>query len=102
MRRDAPDDSLSSLALRLEQHGVERLAGGFAGPEDELERLVVAFAGVGGGFEQHLALAVRRLRAAGQEQGVAEHDDVLALPEIEVADPKLLVDEGDQLQDLLA
>ena len=33
---------------------------------------------------------------------MAEHDDVLAVPQIEMADPELLVDEGDELQDLVA
>ena len=48
------------------------------------------------------ALPMRRLGAARQQQGVAEHDDVLGAPQVEMADPELLVDPRDELQDLQA
>ena len=79
---------------------VQRLAGRLAGPEHELERLIIPLAGVDRRLEQHLALTVGRLRAPGEQERVAEHHYILGAPQIEMPDPQLLVDERDQLQDL--
>ena len=54
------------LPLRLEHRGVERLAWALAGPDHELERREVAFAGIERRAEQRLALPPRRLDATGQ------------------------------------
>ncbi|CAH1663875.1 hypothetical protein CHELA40_15479 [Chelatococcus asaccharovorans] len=89
----------SGLAFRLEQDVVEGLPGALARPHDELERLIIAFARLGRRAQQHLALAVVGLRATGEQQRMAEHDHVLARPEIEMPDPELLVDECHELQD---
>ena len=50
------------LAGGLEHGGIQRLARALAGPDDELERLVVALAGVERGVEQGLALPARASR----------------------------------------
>src|SRR5262249_10081202 len=92
----------SGLAGRLEHDGVDRLAGGLAGPQHELERLVVAFARLERGAERGLALRPRRPDAAGEQQGVAVHDQTVVEPQVEVADPELLVHAGDQLDHLVA
>ena len=48
-------------------------------------------------WRQHrLALRVIGLRAAGQQQGVAEHHHAVLRPDVEMADPQLLVDPGDE------
>src|SRR5262249_18771278 len=44
------------LASGLEHGGLERLAGTLAGPDHELERRIVALAGIERGREQHFAL----------------------------------------------
>src|SRR5947209_9386939 len=84
--RTSRDDS--RLAGRLEHDGVHRLARRLAGPHHELERLVIALAGVDRGVEQHLALPSGGLDAAGEEQGVAEHDDAILVPQVEMPNRK--------------
>src|SRR5436305_8462683 len=84
------------LAGSLEHCGVERLARAFAGPDHELECLEIALRGVERGIEQRFALAPRNLDAAGEQQRMAEHDDAILGPHVEVTDPKLLVYERDQ------
>ncbi len=56
------------LARRLEHGGFHRLARALARPDHELERRVVALAGIEPAREQHLALALRRFDAARQHQ----------------------------------
>ncbi len=56
----------------------------------------IALAGVERGAEQRLALLAGGFDAAGQHQRVAEHHDAFVGPEIEMADPQLLVDQRDQ------
>src|SRR5262245_13621983 len=95
-----PRSAPSGFARGLEQGGVDRLAGAGARPYHELEGLVVAFAGVDGGIQQHLALPPRRLDATCQDERVAEHHHAVLAPPVEMAEPQLLVDVADQCQQL--
>ena len=47
-------------------------------------------------------MVVGRGAAAGQHQGLPEHDQAVLFPEIEMADPELLVYLGDELNHLAA
>ena len=58
--------------------------------------LVVA----GLGLEHYLDLLARRFQPAGEHQRLAKHDDTLALPQVEMAEQHLFVDEGDEPHDL--
>ena len=71
--------------------------GGLAGPDHELEGREIALAGIERGDEQRLALPAGGLDAAGQHQRVAEHHHAFLGPQVEMADPQLLVDQRDQL-----
>src|SRR3984957_7513423 len=97
--RAEPD---SRLSRRLEHDGIERPAGALARPHHELEGLVVAFAGIERDAEHRLALRVGCGDAGGEHDGVAEHDDAVFEPGIEMADPELLVDQRGQLDDFAA
>src|SRR5215813_4147422 len=68
------------LAGGLEQDRFERLGGALAGPDDELECLIVAFAGVERRAERRLALQARGRDAAGEQEGVAEHHQPVGEP----------------------
>src|SRR5579862_6377062 len=92
----------SRLSRGLEHDRIERLAGFPAGPHHELEGLVVTFAGIERDAEDRLALGVGRGNAGGEHDGVAEHDDTVIQPRIEMADPELLVDQGAELDDFAA
>src|SRR4029079_11680116 len=91
-----------SLARRLEHRRVERLAGGLAGPDHELERWEIALAAFERARQQRLALLARGLAPAGENQLMAEHHHAVLGPQVEMADPQLLVDERDQLLHLVA
>src|SRR5262249_50632378 len=85
------------LARGLEHGGVERLARRLAGPDHELERWIISFAGVERGREQRLALPAGGLDAPGEQQRVPVHDQAVLDPEIEMPDPHLLVDQRGEL-----
>ena len=61
----------SRLAARFEHGRFKRLARVLAGPQHELEGLVVALAGIERHAEQHLALAVGRRDSAAEHKGMA-------------------------------
>src|SRR5690242_18765249 len=90
----------SRLAGGLKHCSVERLAGALAGPEHELERLIVAFAGFERSGEQGFALRPRWGDATCQNQRVAVHRKTVLEPEIKMPDPKLFVHPGDELHGL--
>src|SRR5581483_10633599 len=83
--RDRPPGASrrSRLAFRLEHGGGERLPALLAGPDDVLEGLVVALAGLERRLQQGLAL-VRRGERAVQHQALPEHDEAFVRPQIEV------------------
>src|SRR5215470_5117712 len=87
----------SRLSAGFEHDRFKCLARALAGPQHELEGLVVTLAGVKRHAEQSLALGVRRRDAAGEHQRMAEHDDAVFEPDVEMSDPKLLVDERRKL-----
>src|SRR5262245_27927065 len=80
----------SGFAGGLEQGGAARLARAGAGPQDELDRLVVALAGVDGGVARNLALPPRGFDSARQDEGMAEHHHAVLAPPVEMAEPQLL------------
>ena len=75
-------------------------SGRLAGPDDELKGLIIALAGFDRRGEHRFELRGAGLDPFGQKQGVPIHDDALGLPEVEVADPELLVDERQELHHL--
>src|SRR5271154_7481622 len=88
----SPPTGASGDPLGLERGEGDRLSRSAIGPQDELERLEIGFAGVDGRFHYRAALHVARRRAARQTQGVAEHHHVLLGPQVEMAEPQLFVD----------
>src|SRR6266540_6298863 len=87
------------LAGGLEHGGFERFAGALARPDDELERRVIALAGIKGVRQQHLALPPRGFDAARKHERMTKHHEPIVGPEIEVPDPHLGVDHRDQSLD---
>ncbi len=73
-----------------------------AGPDHELEGLIIFLAGLDRDLDQRLALVRARRRAACEHKGVAEHNGVLARPEIEMPHPHLRIDAADEFDDLRA
>src|SRR6185312_13343811 len=88
----------SSLAGGLEHGGVDRLAGALAGPNHKLERGVIALDRVDRTLKLRLALASARIRAASEQKRVPEHHHALVRPQVEMPDPKLFVDDRQELQ----
>src|SRR5947199_898928 len=86
----------SGLALCLEHGGVECLARRLASPDHELKCGKIALAAIKRGAEQGFALATGRINAAREHEGVAIHGETVGGPEIEMANPHLLIDEPDQ------
>src|SRR5581483_760914 len=86
----------SRLAGGLEHGRAERLARWLARPDHELEAGKIALAGFQRGLQQGLALRAGGRHAAAQHQGVAIHNDSVLRPKIEMADPELLVDQGNE------
>src|SRR5450756_2956846 len=84
------------LALGIEHRRTHGLGRGLAGPDYELERRVIALAGVDGADQHGLALRGGGGEAAGQHQRLAVHDHAGVGPDVEMPDPQLLVDGGDQ------
>src|SRR5687767_10699839 len=89
----------SGLALGLEHRRGERLAAFPAGPDYKLEGLIVALARLERGAQQRFTLCGRG-NGAIQHEALAEHDEALLRPQIEVPEPELLVDLGNQPVDL--
>ena len=94
----------SGLALGLDQGGGDRFLGGLVGPEDELEDGVEALAFLDRGLDQGLRLlqAQGRSLVALEQSGVTEQDQARGRPELEMAEPELLVDQADRLVGRLA
>src|SRR5215218_8074053 len=99
-RPPCPVEAGLSLALCFEQDRVESLAGGLTGPDHELERLEISLAGFDRDPQHGFALSVGRISSARQQQGMAEHHHVFRAPQVEMPDPELLVDGGDELEHL--
>src|SRR5690606_21747929 len=89
----------SSFAYRFEHDLAERVRGALASPYHELEGLIVEIAGIGGRAQQRLALLRADFSPARQQVRIAEQHHALVIPDVEMADPELLVDERDQLLD---
>src|SRR5690606_23060669 len=90
---------VSGLAFGLEHRRDESLAAILAGPDDELEGLIVALAGLERGAQQRLALTLGG-DGAVEHEALAEHDQAFASPDVEMAEPALLVDLRDEAIDL--
>src|SRR5664279_2683765 len=93
LKRSAPGAGMSGPALRFKHDGAERFLAGFASPHDELKRLIIAFAGAYRAGEHGLALMAVQLGAAGEQDGVPEHNHALGRPNVEMPDPQLFVDQ---------
>src|SRR6266436_861114 len=93
-RREGTASSVRALGLSLglEHGGIERLARRLTGPDYELKGGKITLAGVERSAEQALALATGGLHPAGEHEGVTVHDETVRKPEIEMADPQLLID----------
>ena len=70
------------------------------GPDDKLEGLEIALTCFDSGDQQALDLLDVGIGAAGQQQRLAKHDEAFVAPQIEMADPQLLVDRRQQPHDL--
>src|ERR1700758_4706444 len=79
------------LALGVEHRGRQRLARRLAGPDHELECREVEFPGVVGAGQHALSLCDGGDQAAVQHQRLPVHDHAGVGPQIEMADPQLLV-----------
>src|SRR5574337_1814687 len=95
----ARGENRSGRTLGLEGGEGDRLLRLAIGPHHELKRLVEGLAGGDRRSDHRAALRVARRRPASQTQRVAEHDEVLSAPQVEMADPQLLVDELGELGD---
>src|SRR5690606_1855094 len=80
-------------AVRLEQHARQGIPCRRARPDDELECLEIAFAGFQRGGQEHLDLLAGRFDAAGKQQRLAKHDGAFLLPQVEMTEQHLLVDQ---------
>src|SRR5579885_766628 len=89
----------SRFADRIDHRGGHRLLGVLAAPEDELKGGVEALALIEGDVDQILDLLDAGAKRAAQQHGVAKGRGVVVGGEIEMAEPELLVDEGEQLVD---
>src|SRR6185503_6088776 len=87
-------------ALGLDQRRGDRFLRGLVRPEHELEDRIEALALLDRGLDQGLGLLQAQraaLLAALEQGGVAEEDEAGGRPELEMAEPELLVDEPDRL-----
>jgi Seven Residue Repeat len=84
------------LSGGLEHNGVHRLACRFSRPDHELKSRVIALASIERTAERRLALPVRHRNAADQQHGMAKHHHSALRPNLEMADPQLLIDGGDE------
>src|ERR1700722_20035146 len=89
--------SQSRTPRRFKHCGVHRLASGLACPHHELECWEVALTRIERSTEHCLALPNRSAAAAGKNKRIAKHYHAAPRPDIEVTDPQILVDEGDEL-----
>src|SRR3569623_1555044 len=92
---------MSGLALCLDQGRCNRFLRRLAGPENELEDRIEALALLDRGLDQGLGVAKGEHSAlVAFEQGrMAEEEEARTRPELEMAEPELLVDEADRLVD---
>src|SRR3990170_6873369 len=91
--------SVSCLSLRLEHRGGERIFRRLARPQYELEGLIIALAGLKGSLKKRLALADMGVGAC-EQKSVAVEQEAVFLPQVEMAEPELLVDQRHQPVDL--
>src|SRR3954463_669554 len=89
------------FALGLDQSRGDRLLRSLARPQHELEDRVEALAFLDRRLDQGLGMAEGEGAAivAFQEGGVAEEDEAAVRPELEMAEPELLVDQPDRFVD---
>src|SRR5579872_3943454 len=76
-----------SLALGVEHRRAHGFGRRLARPDHELERRIVAFAGVERADQHGLALRGGSCHPARQYQGLAVHDHAGVGPDVEVPDP---------------
>src|SRR5690606_41038997 len=93
-----PQGYRSGLPFGLEHGRGQGLAAVLARPDDELEGLVVALTSLERGAEQGLALALGG-DGAVEHEALTEHDQTFARPNVEMSEPKLLVDLRDETID---
>src|SRR5215468_1100502 len=86
----------SGLADRLENGGGQRLGRALAGPHHVLEGGIEALAFADRHLDEVIELLGREPRRAAQGDGMAEHRQAFLGPQIEVPQPHLLVDQGQQ------
>ena len=75
------------LALGVKHRGAHGFRGGLAGPDHELERRVIALAGVERAHQHSLALRGLGGHPARQHQRLSVHDHAGVGPDIEMPDP---------------
>src|SRR3979411_2429498 len=68
------------------------LCGWLARPDHKLEGREVPFTGIERGTEQGFALPGGGIHSAGENERMSVHDETFLGPEIEMADPHLLID----------
>src|SRR5580698_5934347 len=88
--------SRSGFADRLEDRGGQRVGGRLAGPHDVLKGRIEAFAFADRDLDQVVQLLGLEAFGAAQRDGVPEHRQAFLGPEVEVAEPHLLVDQSQQ------
>src|SRR4051812_18733022 len=86
------DDRKLRLTHRVKHRGVHGFRRALACPHHELERREVAFTGVDSTGEHRFALRSGGSEPARQHQRLAVHHHAGAGPQIEMANPQLLVD----------
>jgi hypothetical protein len=82
---------MSGPALGFKHDRADRLGAGFAGPDDKLKSLVVAFACAHRAGENGSTLIAIQLGPAGGQNGMSEHDHSVIRPNVEMPDPELFV-----------
>src|SRR6202023_1880022 len=91
-----PGASMSGAALGFKHDHADRLGTGFAGPDDKLKSLVVAFACAPRAGQNGLTLIAGQLGPAAEQNGMSEHDHPVIRPNVEMPDPELFIDERDE------
>src|ERR1700741_1844060 len=85
----------SGFSGRIDQSRGDGLARRLAAPQHELEQGVEALAFLDRRLAARLGLLEAHRFALADQRGVAEHDQARSRPELEMAEPQLLVDEAD-------
>src|SRR3984893_19015666 len=87
---------MSGPALGFKHDCADRLGTGCAGTDDKLKSLVVTFACAHRAGENGLTLMAVQRGAAGEQNGMPEHDHSVIRPNVEMPDPELFIDERDE------